>query len=65
MTYESVLIAAPWVVLAGLVVTAIAKVVIVRMALRGADPRDRPGIIRSCAELFRVHWWPWRRGPRT
>jgi hypothetical protein len=37
-------------------VPACAKLIALTIAVRGADPKDRPNIIKAVAELFR-----WRR----
>lgn len=44
-----------WVVLAAIALPVLAKITIVCVALRGAEPADRPRIISALAELFR--WW--------
>ncbi|MEU2661208.1 hypothetical protein [Micromonospora sp. NPDC007220] len=48
--------ASPYVVAAAIGVPVAGKIVITALALRGTDPKDRPGIIKAVAELFR-----WRR----
>ncbi|KOX14984.1 hypothetical protein ADK66_03005 [Micromonospora sp. NRRL B-16802] len=48
--------AGPWVVAAAIGVPVAGKIIITALALRGTDPKDRPGIIKAVAELFR-----WRR----
>ncbi len=50
-----------WTVAVALGITALAKIIIVCVALHGAPPKDRPNIISALAEMFR--WWrPDRRG---
>jgi hypothetical protein len=55
----------PWlyvVVVLGLaLIYTVGKVVIVRIALRDSQPKDRATIIKAVAELFRVGGW-FRRG---
>jgi hypothetical protein len=46
----------PWAIALALGVPVAGKIIITAVALRGADPKDRPGIIKAVAELFR-----WRR----
>jgi len=46
---------ATWTVVAALAIPAVAKIVIVSIALRGTSPGSRPKIISALAELFR--WW--------
>ncbi|MFG1917316.1 hypothetical protein [Micromonospora sp. NPDC048898] len=53
---EPVLTATPWMAAAIVGVPVAGKIVITAVALRGAGPKDRPGIIKAVAELFR-----WRR----
>lgn len=53
---EPALAASSWVAAAIVGVPVAGKIIITAMALRGADPRDRPAIIRAVAELYR-----WRR----
>ncbi|MGX4657331.1 hypothetical protein ACWCHM_26955 [Micromonospora sp. SCSIO 07396] len=48
--------AGPWVAAAAVAVTVAGKIIITALALRGTEPKDRPGIIKAVAELFR-----WRR----
>jgi hypothetical protein len=45
----------PAITLGALAVTAVVKIVVLRMALRDTKPEDRPAIITALAELFR--WW--------
>ncbi|MFK3983121.1 hypothetical protein ACI2K4_22430 [Micromonospora sp. NPDC050397] len=63
MELQSIAGLGSWVVLAGVVGSALGvifpvlgKIIIAALALRGADPKDRPSIIKAIAELFR-----WRR----
>lgn len=44
-----------WTVAVALGITALAKIIIVCVALHGAPPKDRPNIISALAEMFR--WW--------
>jgi hypothetical protein len=57
---EPLLAHGPWVALVALLlilgIQAAAKLIGLRWACKGADPKDRPGIIKAVAELFR-----WRR----
>ncbi|GAA3753513.1 hypothetical protein GCM10022379_21980 [Micromonospora maritima] len=53
---EPLISAGPTVVAAVLGVPVAGIVLIIAIALRGTDPKDRPGIIKAVAELF-----PWRR----
>ncbi|MFJ6198858.1 hypothetical protein [Micromonospora sp. NPDC092111] len=46
----------PWVVVAVIGVLVAGKLIALALATRGAEPKDRPGIIKAVAELFR-----WRR----
>lgn len=51
--FEPYLSASPWagVALIGLLVAG--RIIVVCVALRGAEPKDRPHIIKAVAELFR------------
>jgi hypothetical protein len=55
----------PWLYVVALLgcasIYTVGKIVVVRMALRGAQSRDRASIIKAVAELFRVGGW-FRRG---
>ncbi|MBM0258955.1 hypothetical protein [Micromonospora sp. 4G55] len=53
---EPLLGAGPLTVAAAVAVPVAGKIIITALALRGTDPKDRPGIIKAVAELFR-----WRR----
>lgn len=53
---EPFISAGPTVVAAALGVPVAGMVLITAIALRGTEPKDRPGIIKAIAELFR-----WRR----
>jgi hypothetical protein len=53
---DPVLAHGPWAIALAVGVPVAGKVIITAVALRGADPKDRPAIIRAVAELFR-----WRR----
>ncbi|MFF5181764.1 hypothetical protein ACFY2Q_27360 [Micromonospora sp. NPDC000316] len=53
---EPFISAGPWVVTAALGVPVVGKIIVTALALRGTHPKDRPGIIKAVAELFR-----WRR----
>lgn len=46
----------PWAFALAVMVPIAGKIIITAIALRGADPKDRPNIIKAVAELFR-----WRR----
>lgn len=50
-----------WVIILVICLPVLARVVIVTVALRGAQPADRPKIITALAEMFR--WWR-RSDPR-
>lgn len=53
---EPVMGAGPWVVAAVIGVPVAGKLIALALATRGTEPKDRPGIIKAVAELFR-----WRR----
>lgn len=46
----------PWALALAVGVPVAGKIIITAVALRGAEPKDRPSIIKAVAELFR-----WRR----
>ena len=46
----------PWIAAAVVGVPVAGKIIVVALALRGTDPKDRPNIIKAVAELFR--WRP-------
>jgi hypothetical protein len=52
---EPILFQSPWCFAAAVGVPVAGKVIVVLMLARDADPKDRPGIIKAVAELFR--WW--------
>lgn len=56
MALETVLAHGPWAIALAVGVPVAGKIIALVVALRGADPKDRPGIIKAVAELFR-----WRR----
>ncbi|MGX4652429.1 hypothetical protein ACWCHM_01900 [Micromonospora sp. SCSIO 07396] len=53
---EPVMGAGPWVIAVIISVLVAGKLIALALATRGAEPKDRPGIIKAVAELFR-----WRR----
>jgi hypothetical protein len=55
----------PWAVLIPLALVTVpylAKVLMLRMALRGTEPKDRPAILKSFAEVLRAGSVIRRRG---
>jgi hypothetical protein len=46
----------PWAIGLTLGIPVAGKIIVVLIALRGSDPKDRPNIIKAVAELFR-----WRK----
>lgn len=53
--FQSVLDNCPWVIVLVVGTPVAGKIVITALALRGAPPEARPGIIKAVAELFRWH----------
>jgi hypothetical protein len=50
-----------WVLLVGVVLIVAAKVLVALVTTHGADPKDKPEILRAVGDMFR----PWRRGGRA
>lgn len=55
MSLHSLIPASPWAAAVALTVTGAAKIIVLRISLRGSDPKDRANIIKAVAEMFR--WW--------
>ena len=55
MALDALVSQSPWALFGTVVVLSLTLIIIVMIALRGADPKDRPNIIKAVAELFR--WW--------
>ena len=53
MALDALVSHSPWAVAVLVGVPVVGKLIALGIALRGADPKERPSIIKAVAELFR------------